>query len=145
MDPDIDGQTSNFQRQKLTSIWNVKIFDNAIKDETNAQLKYLVIENVEDGYINELKKEYIGYKTETTKFLLAHIKQECVKSTTHERTKALATYHASWYQVTNITTYERALAKAQLKCVDLGIVCDASGKVQIYFEQMYATNVFEEK
>ena len=29
--------------------------------------------------------------------------------------------------------------------MDLGIVCDALGKVQIYVEYMYATNVFEEK
>ena len=68
-----------------------------------------------------------------------------MKSTTHKRTKALATYHSPWDQVTNITTYEQALTKAQEKCVDLGIVCYASGKVQIYVEHMYATDVFEEK
>ena len=100
---------------------------------------------MEDEYINELKKEDIRYETETTKTLLAHIKQEWVKSTTHEPTKALGTYHAPWDQVTNITTYERALTKAQEKCVDLGIVCNVLGELQIYVEQMYATNVFEDK
>ena len=29
--------------------------------------------------------------------------------------------------------------------MDLGIVCNASGKVQIYVEQIYATDVFEQK
>ena len=129
MDPSIDGQTSNFQRQKLNGIWRV---NNAIQDKTDAQRKDLIIKNVEDKYTNELKKEYIGYETKTTKTLLSHIKHEWVKSTTHEGTKALATYHTPWYQVTNITTYERALTKAQGKCVDLGMVCDALGKVQIY-------------
>ena len=113
MDPSIDGQTSNFQRQKLNGIWRVKIFDNAIQDETDAQRKDLIIKNVEDKYTNELKKEYIGYETKTTKTLLTHIKQEWVKSTTHKCTEALATYHAPRDQVTNITTYERALTQAQ--------------------------------
>ena len=145
MDTDIDRKTSNLQRQKLTGIWKVKIFDNAVQDKTDPQLKDLIIENVEDEYINKLKKEYIGYKTKITKTLLAHIKQEWLKSITHERTKVLATHHAPWYQVTNITNYERTLTKAQGKCVDLGILCNASGKVKIYVEHMYATDVLEEK
>ena len=57
MDPDINGQTSNFQRQNLTGIWKVKIFDNAVQEKTYAQLKDLFIKNVKDEYINELKKE----------------------------------------------------------------------------------------
>ena len=77
---------------------------------------------MEDEYINDLKKKYIGYKIKTTKIFLAHIKQEWVKSTTHERMKALATYHTPWDQVTNITTYELALTKVQEKYMDLGIV-----------------------
>ena len=100
---------------------------------------------MENKYITGLKKEYIGYKNETTKTLLSHIKQELVKSTTHERTKALETYHIPWDQVINIMTYKQSLTKAQEKCVDLGIVCDASRKVQIYIEQMCATDVFEQK
>ena len=48
MDPSIDGQTSNFQRQKLTGIWKVKIFDNVVQNKTDAQLKDFIIENVED-------------------------------------------------------------------------------------------------
>ena len=68
-----------------------------------------------------------------------------MKSSTHKRTKALAIYHARWDQVTNIMTYEQALTKPQGKCVDLGIVCDVSEKVQIYIKQMYPTDVFEEK
>ena len=121
----------------------MKIFDNAVQDETDAQLKDLIIKNVEDECINELKKEYIRYENETTKTLLTHIKQELVKSTTQERTKLLANYHAPWDQVMNTMTYERSLTKAQGKCVDLGIVCDASGKVHIHVGNMYATNVFE--
>ena len=84
MDPFIDRQTSNFQRQNLTSIWKVNNFDIAVQDETDAQLKDLIIKNVEDEYINELNKEYIRYETKTTKTLLTHIKQEWVKSTTHK-------------------------------------------------------------
>ena len=123
----------------------MNILNNAVQDKTDAQLKDPIIENVEDEYINELKEEYIGYETETTETLLAHIKQEWVKSTTHKRTKVLATYHSPWDQVTNITTYERALTKEQGKCVDLGTLCNSSGNLQTYVKQMYATAFFKEK
>ena len=40
----------------------------------------------------------------------------------------------------NITTYERHLDKAQLKCADMGVKAPNSEKVQIYIQQMYGTN-----
>ena len=58
-------------------------FSTTPSENTDAKLKDLIIENVEDEYINDLKKKYIGYKIKTTKTFLAHIKQEWVKSTTH--------------------------------------------------------------
>ena len=87
------------------------------------------------GQVHQQDKEGVyRVRNRNKKTLLAHIKQEWVKSTIHKRTKALATYHAPRDQVTNIMTYEQSLTKAQEKCVDMGIVCDASGKVQIYVE-----------
>ena len=76
--------------------------------------------------------------------MLAHIKKEWVKATTHERHQALVIYTVPWDQITNIRTYKRALTKAQDKCRKIGIKCDDSGKVQHYVEQMYATDIFED-
>ena len=45
----------------------------------------------------------------------------------------------------NITTYERHLDKAQLKCADMGVKAPKSEKVQIYVQQMYGAKIFTEK
>ena len=45
----------------------------------------------------------------------------------------------------NITTYERHLDKAQLKCVDMGMKAPNYEKVQIYVQQMYSADIFIEK
>ena len=45
----------------------------------------------------------------------------------------------------NITTYERYLDKAQLKCADMGVKAPNSKKVQIYVQQMYGADIFTEK
>ena len=45
----------------------------------------------------------------------------------------------------NITTYERHLDKAQLKCADMGVKALNSKKVQIYVHQMYGAEIFTEK
>ena len=45
----------------------------------------------------------------------------------------------------NITTYERHLDKAQLKCADMGVKAPNSEKVQIYVQQMYGAEIFTEK
>ena len=45
----------------------------------------------------------------------------------------------------NITTYERHLDKAQLKCADMGVKATKSKKAQIYVQQMYGADIFTEK
>ena len=45
----------------------------------------------------------------------------------------------------NMTTYERHLDKAQLKCADMGVKAPKSEKVQIYVQQMYGAKIFTEK
>ena len=47
--------------------------------------------------------------------------------------------------ISNITTYERHLDKAQLKCADMGVKAPNSEKVQIYVQQMYSAEIFTEK
>ena len=47
--------------------------------------------------------------------------------------------------MSNITTYERHLDKAQLKCVDLGVKAPKSKKVHIYVQQMYGANILTKK
>ena len=66
----------------------------------------MIIEAVDAEYIEELKKEYVGYKDETPKTLLNHIKSKWCKITTREKGKALQAFREPLDQICNFTTYE---------------------------------------
>ena len=105
----------------------------------------MILESVDAEYIDELKKDYVGYKDETAKSLPKHIKDTWCKITTLKKGKALQKFCDPWDQVSNIATYERMLDKAQMKCDDMGVGATDEEKVQIYVQQMYACDVFTEK
>ena len=70
---------------------------------------------MEEDYLGELKKDYVGYSDETAKSLLNNIKTTWCKITTLEKGKALGVFCAPWDMTSNITTYKRNLYKAPLK------------------------------
>ena len=51
-----------------------KIREFHLQEETYEHLKEKIIEAVEDEYLGELKKDYVGYSDETAKSLLNHLK-----------------------------------------------------------------------
>ena len=87
----------------------------------------------------------MGYSDETAKSLLTHLKTTWCKIITLEKGKALGVVHAPWDMTSNITTYERHLDKAQLKCADTGAKAPNSEKVKIYVQQMYGADIFTKK
>ena len=87
----------------------------------------------------------MGYSEKTEKSLLTHLETMWCKITTLEKVKALGVFRAPWDMTSHITTYERHLDKAQLKCADMGVKAPNSEKVQIYVQQMYGANIFTEK
>ena len=87
----------------------------------------------------------MGYSDKTTKSLLTHLKTTWCNITTLEKGKALGVFRAPWDMTSNITTYERHLDKAQLKCADMGVKAYNSEKVQIYVQQIYGADIFTKK
>ena len=106
------------------------------------QLKEKIIEAVDEEYLGEVKKEYVGYSEETAKSLITHLKTMWCKITALEKGKDLGVFRAPWDMTSNITMYERQLDKAQLKCADMGVKAPNSEKVQIYVQQMYSADIF---
>ena len=89
---------------------------------------------MDEKYLDELKKDYVGYSDENAKSLLTHLKIMWCKITTLEKGKALGVFRAPCDMTSNITTYERHLDKAKLKCTDIGVKVPNSKKVQIYVQ-----------
>ena len=100
---------------------------------------------MEEEYLGELKKDYVGYSDETANSLLHHQNTTRCKITTLEKGKTLGVFWALWDMTSNITPYEPHLDKAQLKCADMGVKAPNSEKVQIYVQQMYSADIFTEK
>ena len=82
VDPAIDGNTTNFKRLKKTRKWDIKIREFELQEEVDDVLKECIIESVDEQYIDELKKDYVGHADETTKTLLSQIKTTWYKITT---------------------------------------------------------------
>ena len=144
-DPNIDGKTSNFERIKLSRAQDEKIREFQLQEETDEQLKEKIIEAVDEECFGELKKDYVGYSDETAESLLTHLKTTWCKITILEKGEALGVFRAPWDMTSNITTYERHLEKAQLKCADMGVKTPNSEKVQIYVQQLNGANISTEK
>ena len=87
----------------------------------------------------------MGYSDKTAKYLFTHLKKTWCKITALENGKALGVFCAPWDMTSNITTYERHLDKAKLKCADMGVKAPNSRKVQIYAQQLYGAKIFTEK
>ena len=88
--PDIDARTSKFELLTLQEDQKLIITEYQQQVAVNNTLKECLIKAVDEQYIEELKKDYIGYANETTKTILAHIKTTWCKVTTHEKRKAKA-------------------------------------------------------
>ena len=145
VDPRINGNTSNYDRLRYTREQDEKILDWYTQEEVDDTLKNLIINAVDPQYIEELKQDYVGYANETAKTMLSHIKNTWCKITTREKGVAQRALREPWNLVEDITAYERALDKNQITCLELGVPINDSDKVQIYIENMYACDMFDEK
>ena len=142
--PDIDARTTKFDMLTLQEEQKLVIMEYQQQVAVDNTLKECLINSVDDQYIEELKKDYIGYADETTKTLLAHIKSTWCKVTTQEKKKAKAQLREPWDQVMHIKTYARRLDKNQTLSREVGVGCGDTEKTQIFVEQMYECDMFTE-
>ena len=92
-----------------------------------------------------MKEDYVGYANDTAKTMLAHIKSAWCKITTRERGVAQRVLREPWNLVEDITAYKRSLDKNQINCLDLGVPINDLDKVQIYMENIYVADMFDER
>ena len=143
--PDIDAQTSKFELLTLQEEQKLIITEYQQQVAVDNTLKECLIKAVDEQYIEELKKDYIGYANKTTKTILAHIKITWCKVTTQEKQKAKAQIRDPWDQVMHIKSYARRLDKDQTTIREVGVGCGNPEKTQIFVEQMYKCDMFTER
>jgi hypothetical protein len=96
-------------------------------------------------YVEELDEDYVGYNNHTIKTILIHIKDNWCIITTLEKRQAAENFCVQWDETTHITKYARLLDKQQRLCRDIGVPAPDLTKVQYYVENMYSSEMFDEK
>ena len=91
-----------------------------------------------------MEDEYIGYSNQTIKSLIQHLKDEWCIVTTLEKKRALYAFHLTWNWTRHITGHAKELDHQQKNCRDVKVEAGDATKVQIYVENMYASELFDE-
>ena len=65
--------------------------------------------------------------------------------TTLEKKRALAAFHLSWDWTRHITGLAKELDRQQKNCRNVNVDAADATKVQVYVENMYASDIFEEQ
>jgi len=105
----------------------------------------IVQDIVDEMYVEELDEDYVGYSNQTIKTILTHIKDNWCIITTLEKKQAAENFRVQWDATSHITKYARELDKQQRLCRDIGIPAPGLTKIQYYVENMYASEMFDEK
>eukprot|EP00804_Cyclotella_cryptica_P000162 CCRYP_017462-RA/>CCRYP_017462-RA protein AED:0.81 eAED:0.81 QI:0/0/0/0.5/1/1/2/0/589 len=118
--------------------WKQESVDAIIVDK-------IVREAVDAAYVEELDDDYIGYRAQTIKTILEHLRTEWCVVTTLEKKQASAAFHVQWDLTSHITKFARELDKQQKLCRDIGVPAPDATKVQYYVEGMYSSDMFDDK
>jgi hypothetical protein len=105
----------------------------------------IVSEIVDSTYVEELEDDYIGYSSQTIKTIIDHLKTEWCTVTTLEKKQASEAFNLQWDYTTHITKFARELDKQQKLCREIGVPAADLTKIQKYVENMYASEMFDDK
>ena len=106
----------------------------------------IIVSVIDEQYLEEKKKEYVGYNDETIHSLLEHIRTWAIV-TNKEKIEAKAHFQAPWSDSPDqhITAFARQLDKRQRDCLRIKAPVSDSDKVDHFVSSMYTSNLFEAK
>ena len=145
VDPTIDENTSEFETLTKQAAQAIKIKEWRTSEAVESIGVKRIIANVESQYIEEIKEDFIGYNNATIHSMFQHLRDEWCIVTTGEKKSGKAMFYEPWNQVDHITTYHRRLDEEQKKLKKMNITLNESEKVQQFVEQMYDSDMFDEK
>ena len=99
---------------------------------------------VDEQYIDELRKEYVGYKNATIKTMIKQLRSWFVV-TNSEKIAIKTAFLAPWADTPNahVTMFARQLNRRQIECHDHGDVITDDEKVVHFVQEMYACGLFK--
>ena len=141
----LTNQTTLINRTRILGLHKIVTKDYYKQESTDSIIvERVVTEAVDEIYVEELEDEYIGYSNQTIKSLIQHLKDEWCIVTTLEKKRALTAFHLTWNWTRHITGLAKELDRQQKNCRDVKVEAGDATKVQIYVENMYASELFDE-
>ena len=129
-------------QEEQKTLWQDYDLQEAVNDSGVATIE----EVVDAQYLEEKRKEYVGYNDETIHSLLEHVRTWAI-ITNKEKIEAKARFHAPWSDAPDqhITAYARQLDKRQRDCIRLKTTISESDKVDFFVKNMYDSGLYEAK
>ena len=105
-----------------------------------------IVTAIDAQYVEELDEDYVGYKNNTIKTMIAQLKKWYI-ITTKEKVVIKAHFLDPWSDTLNshITTFARQLEMRQVECKYNEVTVIEADKVDHFVYQMYAFNLFDAK
>ena len=133
-------------RTRITATHAIEQQEYWKQEAVNAIIVERIVGEIVDAtYVEELEDDYIGYSAQTIKTLLSHITTEWCTVTTLEKKQALEAFNVQWDLTSHITKFARELDKQQKICIDIGVTASTETKIQYYVENMYVSEMFDDK
>ena len=106
----------------------------------------VIVGVIDEQYLEEKRKEYVGYNNETIHSLLNHIQTWAIVIN-KEKIEAKAHFQAPWSDSPDqhITALAYQLDKRQRDCLRIKAPVSDSDKVDHFVSSMYTSNLFEAK
>ena len=105
-----------------------------------------IVAAVNAQYVEELEKDYVGYKNQTIKIMVTHLHMWYVINTNEKlATKSHFLAPRSDTPESHVTTCARKLDRRQVKCKDHGFTVTNDDKVDHFVAQMYACGLSKAK
>lgn len=146
--PDIDDNTSLEERADLKAENDENLeswytLQGALKGLT-ANLR----DAIDPKYYQELKKPLLGYKKVTIREYIEHIKKEWCVLDTEETRRIKLNYFRGWNEEAEeeaLAMFGKRLDDEQEELAEDNIIVTSADKLQHYMEQMYASEIFEQR
>jgi hypothetical protein len=105
--------------------------------------EYNTSSTVEEQYIEELNKDYVGYTNQTIKMLLTHLRKKWCKVMTKKHTDATEVFYQAWITLTTyIITFGCQLNKQQKKYKNFSVIISDEAKTLHFVGQMYKSGYY---
>ena len=141
--PDIDEDTNDADRRRLTAEWKEYVAEWERFDAYEYAFKQKLVSAYDSQYFETLRDDLLGFTHVCVSEMLDHLNDQCIVLTEVEMEERLAETQKPWDQDVAIQTFFQRLDKLQEDLLDDGIEWTERQKINKTVKEMYDSNLFD--